>query len=217
MSVAINRKKKWIQAAVIIALMVLVGFIPPVEPLTADGMRVLGILIGCIYAWSIGELIWPSILSLILLGFMGENTVTGIFSSAYGNQNVLMVLFCMIMCYGIEQSGLLQVITKWILSKRFAQKGPWWLCFAFCIASAVAAIVTCASIPVAVLCWAIFYDVCDTMNLERKESICNGCYGKHCYSIIFRWYCYAICRIFTSLFWPFKKLSSRHNNKFCAI
>lgn len=85
MSVAINRKKKWIQAAVIIALMVLVGFIPPFEPLTADGMRVLGILIGCIYAWSIGELIWPSILSLILLGFMGENTVTGIFSSAYGN------------------------------------------------------------------------------------------------------------------------------------
>ncbi|MED9781304.1 MAG: SLC13 family permease [Peptococcaceae bacterium] len=169
MSVAINRKKKWIQAAVIIALMVLVGFIPPFEPLTADGMRVLGILIGCIYAWSIGELIWPSILSLILLGFMGENTVTGIFSSAYGNQNVLMVLFCMIMCYGIEQSGLLQVITKWILSKRFAQKGPWWLCFAFCIASAVAAIVTCASIPVAVLCWAIFYDVCDTMNLERRS------------------------------------------------
>ena len=50
----VNTKKFYIEAAIIIALMFGFGFLPPIEPITAHGMRVIGILLACIYAWTIG-------------------------------------------------------------------------------------------------------------------------------------------------------------------
>ena len=49
----VNTKKFYIEAAIIIALMFGFGFLPPIEPITAHGMRVIGILLACIYAWTI--------------------------------------------------------------------------------------------------------------------------------------------------------------------
>lgn len=169
MSAAVSRRKKWTQAAIIIGLMLLVGFIPPIDPITETGMQVLGIFLGCIYGWSLGEMVWPSILAMVLLGYVGENTVTAIFSAGFGDQNVLTVLFCMLMAYGIERSGFLNVITRWILSKKFATKGPWWLCFAFFTASAGASLI-CAPIAVSVLCWSLFFNVADVLKLRRYSS-----------------------------------------------
>ena len=91
-----SRKKFYIQAIIIIGIMFGFGFIPPIEPITAQGMRVIGILLACIYAWTIGSQIWPSLLALIALGFTPGNTITSVFSSAFGNQTLLMVLFCLI-------------------------------------------------------------------------------------------------------------------------
>jgi sodium-dependent dicarboxylate transporter 2/3/5 len=86
---AIPSKKKGtkylVNAAITILIMVFFGFISPPEPITADGMKVLGILIGAIYGWTTVGGVWPSLLALVLLGFTGSNTVTGIFTSAIGS------------------------------------------------------------------------------------------------------------------------------------
>ena len=95
----VNTKKFYIEAAIIIALMFGFGFLPPIEPITAHGMRVIGILLACIYAWTIGSQVWPSLLALIALGFLPGNTITSVFSGAFGNQTLLMVLFCLIFAH----------------------------------------------------------------------------------------------------------------------
>ena len=164
-----ERNKKWINAAIIIAFMTLFGLLSPFGTVTPMGMQVLGIFIGCIYGWTVGETIWPSILALVLLGFTEGNTVAGMFTSAYGNQTLHMVLFCMILCYGIEKCGLLELITKVVLSRKFAQKGPWWLAFAFWAASSVASAVTVATLAVTILLWSIFYDTAKKLNLSPKS------------------------------------------------
>jgi len=164
-----ERNKKWVHAIIIIAFMTLFGFLPPFGPVTHMGMQVLGIFIGCIYGWTIGETIWPSILALVLLGYTEGNTVMGMFTAAYGNATLHMVVFCMIVCYGIEKCGLLEFITKWILSRKFAQKGPWWICFAFWVASSVASAVTVATLGVTILCWSIFYDTAKKLNLKPRS------------------------------------------------
>ena len=164
-----KQKSTWFKAIIILAFMLLFGFLPPFGPVTADGMRVLGIFFGCIVAWSVGEIIWPSLLALVLLGFVGENTVGGMFTAAFGNQTLHMVFFCLLLCYGIEKSGLLEVITKYILSRKFAKKGPWWLCFAFWSATAVASAVTVATLAICLLCWSLFYDIAKQLNMDKKS------------------------------------------------
>jgi len=164
-----SKKKTYINAAIIISIMVFFRFIPPIDPITPLGMTVLGIFLGCIYAWIIGEIAWPSLLALILLGFTEGQTVTGVFSIAYGNSTLHMVLFCMLLCYGIEKTQLIDVITRFILSLNFVQKGPWQLCLAFWIAGAVASAITVAPIAVILLCYPIFYDVAQKLNLEKRS------------------------------------------------
>ena len=84
-------RKKLIHTAVILALMFLFRFLPAFGPITQDGMAVLGIFFGCIYAWTIGEIFWPSILALVLTGFIGENSVGGVFTAAFGNATLHMI------------------------------------------------------------------------------------------------------------------------------
>lgn len=163
------RQKKYIHILLIISIMFFFRYIPPIGQITSYGMAVLGIFIGCIYGWTIGELGWPSILALIFLGTLEGNTISGIFSSAFGNANLIMVVFCLLFCHGLEKTGLLEVVTRAILSSKFAQKGPWWLCFAFYLATAVASLVTSSNLAVAMICWSIFYETANQLKLEKKS------------------------------------------------
>lgn len=164
----VNTKKFYIEAAIIIALMFGFGFLPPIEPITAHGMRVIGILLACIYAWTIGSQVWPSLLALIALGFLPGNTITSVFSGAFGNQTLLMVLFCLIFCACVEKSGLLTIIANFILTRKFAKKGPWWLAFAFFTASCIGSMF-CGQPAVSIFLWAVFFDVIPQAGLKPKS------------------------------------------------
>ncbi len=164
-----NRKKTYLHVAGILACMFLFGLIPPFGPLTPMGMQVLGIFIGMIWGWTIGETIWPSLLGLVLLGFTEGNTVMGILNTAFANTTLQQVLFSLLFCYGITACGLLELVAKWILSRKFAKKGPYWMLFAFCLAAAVAGAVTTNSLPVTILLWSIFYPIAKTLNLAPRS------------------------------------------------
>ena len=163
-----NTKRFYLDLAIILLLMFGFGFLPAIAPITGQGMRVIGILLACIYAWTIGSSVWPSLLALLALGFLPGSTVTSVFVAAFGNQTLLMVLFCLIFCSCVEKSGLLSVIADFILSRKFAKKGPWWLAFAFFTAACVASML-CSSIAVTIFLWTIFYDVVQQLGLAKKS------------------------------------------------
>lgn len=163
-----NTSRFYLDFAIILLLMFGFGFLPAIAPITGQGMRVIGILLACIYAWTIGSSVWPSLLALLALGFLPGSTVTSVFVAAFGNQTLLMVLFCLIFCSCVEKSGLLSVIADFILSRKFAKKGPWWLAFAFFTAACVASML-CSSIAVTIFLWTIFYDVVQQLGLAKKS------------------------------------------------
>lgn len=162
-------KKKIFQIIVILALMLGVRFLPPFGPITKVGMEVLGIFFGCIAGWAMGIQIWPSILAVILLGMMDGATVPGIFTAALGNMTVHMVLLCMLLCYAFQASGLIDYMTKFILSRKFAKKGPWALLLAFWIAGAVSCGLTNGTVVIVILLWNMFYNLVDTLNLKKNS------------------------------------------------
>lgn len=163
-------RKKLIHTIIILALMFLFRFLPTFGPVTEVGMAVLGIFLGCIYAWTVGEVFWPSILALVLTGFIGENTVGGVFTAAFGNATLHMIFLALAFCYAVEKSGLIELIAKFILSRKFARKGPWSLALAFWIATAVTSAVTTATTAIIILCWEMFYEVVKKAKMEKKTA-----------------------------------------------
>lgn len=164
-----NVKRFYIDVAIILCLMFGFGFLPAPDPITPLGMRVIGILLACIYAWTIGSQIWPSLLALMALGFTEGNSIDAVFSAAFGNTTLLMVLFCLIFCYCVEASGLLSVIANFILSRKFVQRGPWWLAFGFYLTSCIAS-AFCGQPAVSLFLWVIFYDVIKKSGLKPKST-----------------------------------------------
>ncbi len=161
--------KKLIQAVIIIALMLGFRFIPPIGPLTPVGMEVLGIFFGCIFGWAFGEQIWPSFLAIIMLGMVDGFTVGGMFTTALGNTTVHMVLLCMLLCYEFQSCGLIDYLTRFILSRNFAKKSPWMLLVAFWIAGAVSCGLTNGTVVIVIILWNMFYNLVDTLNLKKDS------------------------------------------------
>ena len=170
MSTAVSKNKKsyYIDIAVILLLMFGFGYLPAIAPLTPMGMQTLGIFISLIYAWARGSMIWPSVLALIAFGYIGENTVTNVFVSAFGNQTLLMVVWIMVFAAAVERCGLLQFVAEWVLSKKFVTKSPMMMALGFFIASVLAGVFV-GNPAASIFIWAIFYDVIGKLGVPRKS------------------------------------------------
>lgn len=168
MSEVSNKKSFYIDFAIIIILMIGFGFLPPIGPLTQVGMQTLGIFISLIYAWSRGQMIWTSLLGLIVYGYVGENTVAGIFTTAFGNGTLLMVVWITVFAAAVERCGLLQFVAEWVLTKKFVTKSPMMMALGFFIAAVLAGIFV-GNPAASIFLWAIFYDVVGKLGVPKKS------------------------------------------------
>lgn len=162
-------RKQVIHTFVILLLMLGFGFLPPFGTITPVGMQVLGIFIGCIYAWTVGIVIWPSLFALLCMGFVGKNTVGDVITATVGNTTLHMIFVSLMFCYAVEKSGLIELVAKLMLSRKFARRGPWSLCLAFWIATAVTSGITTATTAITLLCWQMFYEVANRIGLEKRS------------------------------------------------
>ena len=163
-----NVKRFYIDLAIILVLMFGFGKLPPIAPITELGMQILGIFIALIYAWSRGSLVWPSVLGLVAYGFIGENTMTGVFSSAFGNQTLLMTVWCMLFAATVEKCGLLSIISEYVLTKEFVKKSPWLLVLGFFITAVLAGMFV-GNPAGTIFLWVIFWDVSKKMGIAPKS------------------------------------------------
>ena len=125
----------------IISILIMVGFkhvVPAADPLTPLGVEILGIFLGMLYGWLVvGDVVWPSIAGLICLGLSDYTTVTKAFSSGFGNNTVLLMLFFFLFTNVINEAGIIEYIAKWIVTLRFAYGKPWVLSLLLMVASII--------------------------------------------------------------------------------
>ena len=66
-----NEKKsslpKFVHVLITVLLMVVIGLLPPLAPLTRYGMQVIGILVGVVYGMSMVDVFWPSLCAILAL------------------------------------------------------------------------------------------------------------------------------------------------------
>ena len=130
MSVANKKSKsKYIHFAVVLALMFLFRFIPPIGTITPYGMAIIGIFIGLIYGWSVDadNLIWTSLLALVALGVTDFGTAGQAIAQAFGNESVMLMLLGMFFLGMLQDSHLTEWFSNKLLGAKFVAGHPWLL------------------------------------------------------------------------------------------
>lgn len=165
-----KNKAYYINSVICVALMIFVGFLPsPIETITPLGMRILGIFVGLIYGWIFVDLVWPSFLSFLMLGFSGTMNVTEAFVEGFGSTIYLQVMMLFLVAAYFEQCGLTEYIAKWFVSLKINVGRPWVLSFMLFICAIVLSC-TVSYFAGMLILWSIFYKICDIYDFKLGDA-----------------------------------------------
>lgn len=161
---------KIINSLISIGLMLGVGQLSPIGEITPLGMQIIGIFAGVIWGWCTIDLIWPSILALLVLGGLTEYmTITQAISSIFTNQSVLITLFFFVIAAMVNECGLGDVIAAKLLKIKITAGKPWLFSLLLCYI-AVIAIPFIKFAPTVILCWGILYNICDAAGYKKGDK-----------------------------------------------
>lgn len=167
-----NKDKRiyFLNSLIAVGLMLGIKYIPAPEPLTALGMEIIGIFVGMLYGWLIvGELVWPSILGLVLLGLSDYSTVKAVFLNGFGNDTVLLVLFFMLFASIMNHAGITDYIARKFVTLRIAKGHPYVLMFLLCLA--MVAVELFVSITAAVMImYPLVFEICRLYDVKPGEK-----------------------------------------------
>lgn len=130
-----KQKKNYIHILIGLLIYVLFSFIiPPSEPLTLSGMRILGIFFMCVYYWITLSTAWPSVFCVILMPTTGICSVSDAFAKSWGNPFVAFIIFCFIFNAAMAETGLSRRIALWFITRKYVRGRPWVFMFSFLLA-----------------------------------------------------------------------------------
>lgn len=135
--------------------------------ITELGMQVIGIFIGLLYGWTFSSFLWPSLLSFLAIGLTDVMTVNEALAAGFGANLTLTLIFIFIFAKYLEDSKLNQKLAYWFVSRKVAIGRPWILAFFILFCALLLGMVT-NLFAVIVVCWSVFYEICDLFVLPKK-------------------------------------------------
>lgn len=114
-----------------LAIIVIFWMLPPIEPITKQGMEVIGIFIGAVLLLSMVDIVWPVFLCFLLLPLTGVVTINDVIAGSIGSWIITFVIASFIMTTALNESGFTSRLTVYYMTRRFASKSPWLFTFSF--------------------------------------------------------------------------------------
>lgn len=135
----------------VVMLCIIFGFrlLSPAEGLSTDGLAVVGIFLGVLYGWLFIDMVWPSLIGLVILGMTLPEPMDKVLGSAFGNNTVLLLLFFCMVASIINAAGIAEFVARKIISVPFLKGRPYVLIFMLSIA--MIALATMLTMTAAVL------------------------------------------------------------------
>ena len=154
-----------------LCLLIMFGFgqLPPVEPLTALGMRLIGVFLGLLYGWIFIDIVWPSMAGLLALMLVGGMKPVALLNRSFGDPIVVMMFFIFVFCATINHYGLSRFISLWFITRKFVAGRPWVFTFTFLASMFILGGLTSAS-PAAIIGWSILYGICDVCGYKKGDG-----------------------------------------------
>ena len=103
----------------------LVRSLPAPAPLTQEGLAVLGIFLTSLMMWITISIDWPSLITVLLLGFLPSFGFGETLKGTLGNTTVAFLLFTFMLVYPLSQTHFVRRCTVSFITNRVARRGPW--------------------------------------------------------------------------------------------
>lgn len=172
MANAKDLKRHYLILSISLIIMIAVGFVPPFGDMTPYGMRLLGVFAGCIFGWLFSIVVPVSLIAIVVTGLIvNGQTVDSVMTSVQSLDMVLVVFWAFIFIYGLEKCGLLEFITKKIMSIKMCRKSPWhlavtlWICTMICSGVAATSPTACS-----ILMFGIYFNIADKLGAKKASA-----------------------------------------------
>lgn len=184
-------RKYYIHSFITVVIMFGFGFLPPIEPITPLGMKILGIFLSLLYGWSFVSLVWPSLLGMIALSLTGYAPLAGIMKEGFGGNTLLLMWAMLLIAALVDSSGVSKFIATYFVSRKFVLGKPWLLIFTFfCTIFLMSAI--SSSVPTIVVGWGILYYILNQSGYKAGNPLSSYMvvgvvYCSTCATALFPW------------------------------
>ena len=161
---------QYIHIAISVLFMFGFGYLPPFSTVTPLGMKLLGIFIGVIYAYSTCEIVWPSLLAIIAFAMSGY--ISGLEQAVSLTMGSSLV-FQVITQYFTTGAIVIYGVSKWLIRKTLSIKSlhnkPWLYTWCFLFLTMWGCIVM-ETIPLFLLLYSIWNDIAENCGYEKKQQ-----------------------------------------------
>ena len=163
--------KYWVHCAIMFTLTFGIGALPPLGgDITEVGMKVIGAFIGVLYGWCFLDFFWTSCFGLFAIGISGYTTITGALSEGFSSVVALQILFLFIFVEYLIDSGFVECITGWCMTRKFTKGRPFLLIFVILYGCGVTAMLGLGIAGVFVV-WAILYEIFNLLGYKKGDLL----------------------------------------------
>ncbi|MBQ3447604.1 MAG: SLC13 family permease, partial [Synergistaceae bacterium] len=118
----------------VLSLALIIGsrFMPGMWGLSPNAWGVLGVFFGSLLMWITISIDWPSMITLLALGFLPVFGFGRTFAGAFGNSTVAFLLFTFALVYPLSKTNFVRRCTIAFITNAIARRGAWhFVCFLF--------------------------------------------------------------------------------------
>ncbi|EEQ60679.1 hypothetical protein CBFG_04391 [Clostridiales bacterium 1_7_47FAA] len=171
--IAVKKNISYIQYFHIIVSILLMfgfGYLPTFSTVTRVGMKLLGVFLGAVYAYSTCEIIWPSLMAIIAFGLTGypESMAAGI-TSMMGSS----LVFQIITQYFTIGAIVIYGVGRWFVRKTLSRKvfigRPLFYTWCFMFVFMWSCIVL-DTIPMFLLLYSVWNDIADSCGYDKDST-----------------------------------------------
>ncbi|MBQ8468780.1 MAG: anion permease [Clostridia bacterium] len=127
--ISISPKKNLVTRAIVILIALFCDFgfrfLPAPWGLSQDAFGVIGVFIGSLLLWMTLSIDWPSVLCILALALIPNFGFSTAFTSSFGNETFVFLLFTFVCTYAISKTPLIKRIAVWFVSNKLARKSGW--------------------------------------------------------------------------------------------
>lgn len=161
-------KKTVLNYLIMFAIMAVIGICPPVASITPLGMKIIGVFIGVIYGWIMIDIVPVSMIGFVCLALTDYDTLTNLIGTGLSNSIAITILLSVIFAGVVAKTRCMDVVSKFMLTSKFAQKDPWNLVLAIFILAAIGHVCDMMYATIFLL-WALVIKLADYCGYEHKS------------------------------------------------
>lgn len=159
----------YVHVAITLLFMFGFGYLPPLEPITVMGMKMLGVFIGLIYAWTTTSLLWPTFVGMLAIAASGIYTMADFAKISFGHETVVFMILITAFAAALDEAGLTKFLSSWIISRKIVEGRPWVFSLMLLLGAFLGGMLVNALASV-IFFWTILYSVCKEFGIKPYEK-----------------------------------------------